>query len=79
MAIKIERMTNAGIIGAVNGKAFLQKVDILADNEAEITTLGVIVTDMYGVTVRPAAGSMAHTAGYGAIYELSPSGLWTKM
>jgi hypothetical protein len=79
MAIKIESMTGTGLIG--NSKIH-QKVDITADTEGEITALpayGQPVTDVDGMTVIPAKNSMAHVAGYKAIYELSPSGIWTKM
>ena len=79
MAIKIESMTGAGLIG---NSTIHQKVEITADTEGEITSLpayGESVTDVDGMTVVPAKGSMAHVAGYKAIYELSPSGLWTKV
>ena len=79
MAIKIESMTGAGLIG---NTTIHQKVEITADTEADITALpayGEEVTDVDGMTVVPAKGSMAHVAGYKAIYELSPSGLWTKV
>ena len=79
MAIKIESMTGTGL----NGNSTIhQKVEITADTEGEITSLpayGESVTDVDGMTVVPAKGSMAHVAGYKAIYELSPSGLWTKV
>ena len=79
MAIKIESMTGTGLIG---NTTIHQKVEITADTEGEITSLpayGQPVTDVDGMTVVPAKGSMAHVAGYKAIYELSPSGLWTKV
>ena len=79
MAIKIDSMNAAGLIG--NSKIH-QKVEITADTEADITGLpayGQPVKDVDGMTVIPAKGSMAHVAGYKAIYELSPSGLWTKV
>ena len=79
MAIKIESMTGTGLIG---NTTIHQKVEITADTEADITSLpayGEPVTDVDGMTVIPAKGSMAHVAGYKAIYELSPSGLWTKV
>jgi hypothetical protein len=55
------------------------ELDILADTEEEIKALGVeiVIGGCCGVKAKP--GSTAHTAGYGAIYELSPSGVWTKM
>lgn len=79
MAIKIESMTGTGLIG---NTTIHQKVEITADTEGEITSLpayGQPVTDVDGMAVIPAKGSMAHVAGYKAIYELSPSGLWTKV
>ena len=79
MAIKIDSMTATGLIG---NSTIHQKVEITADTEGEITSLpayGQPVTDVDGMTVIPAKGSMAHVAGYKAIYELSPSGLWTKV
>lgn len=79
MAIKIDSMTGTGLIG---NTTIHQKVEITADTEGEITSLpayGQPVTDVDGMTVVPAKGSMAHVAGYKAIYELSPSGLWTKV
>ena len=79
MAIKIESMTGTGLIG---NTTIHQKVEITADTEGEITShpeYGQPVTDVDGMTVVPAKGSMAHVAGYKAIYELSPSGLWTKV
>ena len=79
MAIKIDSMTGTGLIG---NTTIHQKVEITADTEGEITSLpayGEPVTDVDGMTVIPAKGSMAHVAGYKAIYELSPSGLWTKV
>ena len=79
MAIKIESMTGTGLIG---NSTIHQKVEITADTEGDITSLpayGEPVTDVDGMTVIPAKGSMAHVAGYKAIYELSPSGLWTKV
>ena len=79
MAIKIESMTGAGLIG---NSTIPQKVEITADTEADITSLpayGQPVTDVADMTVVPARGSMAHVAGYKAIYELSPSGIWTKV
>lgn len=79
MAIKIESKTGTGLIG---NSTIHQKVEITADTEGEITALpayGEPVTDVDSMTVIPAKGSMAHVAGYKAIYELSPSGLWTKV
>lgn len=52
--------------------------EILADTETDITALGEVVTDGR-LTVRPAPGSFAYTANMNAIYQLSPSGVWTKV
>lgn len=82
MAIKIESASGTGITG---GTGILpptrQKVDIVADTEADITSLpayGQPVTDVDGVTVIPAKLSMAYTADMTVMYMLSPSGVWTK-
>lgn len=78
MALKISSMTGAGVIGAVGGRPFIQKVEILADTAAEISALGKTVTDKYGNTVIPSEGSIAYTADMSVGYQLSPSGVWTK-
>lgn len=78
MAIKIDSMTGSGLIGNSN---IHQKVEITADTEAEITGLpayGEEVTDVTGLTVIPARGSLAYTADLSVGYMLSPSGVWTK-
>lgn len=78
MAIKIDSMNAAGLIG--NSKIH-QKVEITADTEADITGLpayGQPVTDVDGMKVIPAKGSMAYTADLSVGYMLSPSGVWTK-
>ena len=56
-----------------------EELDILADTEDEIAALGTEITIGGCCTVIAKPGSMAHTAGYGVIYELSPSGVWTKV
>ena len=53
-------------------------VNILADAEADITALGAEVCNGK-TTVKPLPGSVAYTADMSAIYQLSPSGVWTKM
>ena len=78
MAIKIESMTGAGLIG---NSTIHQKVEITADTEADITGLPVYgqpVTDVADMTVIPARGSLAYTADLSVGYMLSPSGVWTK-
>ena len=78
MAIKIESMTGAGLIG---NTTIHQKVEITADTEGEITALpayGQPVTDVDGMAVIPAKGSLAYTADLSVGYMLSPSGVWTK-
>lgn len=72
----------SGIVGAVGDTAFLQDVIIVADSEAEITALGGVgdtVEDMYGMKVKPNAGSTAVTVTDGVTvrYILLPKG-WTK-
>ena len=78
MAIKIESMTGTGLIG---NTTIHQKVEITADTEGEITALpayGQPVTDVDGMAVVPAKGSLAYTADLNVGYMLSPSGVWTK-
>lgn len=57
----------------------IQTVEILADAEADIKALGSTIEDKYGVTVVPFPGSMAYTADMSVVYQLSPSGVWTKV
>jgi len=52
--------------------------EILADTESEILALGEVVKDDCQ-SVKVDAGSIAYTAGYGVIYQLSPSKVWTKV
>lgn len=82
MAIKLFHPFGGALLGPVGGVPYMQQVDILADTEDEITALGgvgsVVQETGTSMAVKLMAGSMAHTAGYGAIYELSPSGVWTK-
>lgn len=57
---------------------FRQEVEIIADAESDIASLDEIVDD--GDTkVIPTPGSMAYTADLSVIYQLSPSGVWTKV
>lgn len=79
MAIIIKAANGGGIVYVPGTAPTKQEVDILTDTEAEILAFGETVTDMYGAVVEPTPGSMAHTAGHKADYELSPSGVWTKM
>lgn len=81
MAIKIESASGTGLIGKIGKRAYIQKVDICADTEAEITALpafGQEVTDADEMTVIPAKNSIAYTADLIVGYMLSPSGVWTK-
>ena len=78
MAIKIMGTNGMPISPVMGNRPWAQKVEIIADTEADINNLGSTVTDGQN-TVRPTAGSVAHVAGHKAIYELSPSGVWTKM
>ena len=55
------------------------ELDILADTEDEITALGTNIAICGRCLAKAKPGSMAHTAGYGVIYELSPSGKWVKL
>ena len=74
MAIKIKNPENSvytplGRIGVC---------EILTDTEAEILSLTDVVDDGTN-TVRLAPGSVAYTADMSAVYQLSPSEVWTKM
>lgn len=75
MAIKIKG-ANSGIVNS--NPPHIQEVEILADTEADITSLGEVVT-AGDVSVVPAAGSIAFTADLSAVYIKAPSGAWTKM
>lgn len=57
----------------------VRTVEIIADSEGDITALGSVVADKYGVNVVPYPGSMAYTADMSVVYQLSPSGTWTKV
>ena len=82
MAIKIESASGKGITGGTGGiPATMQKVEIVADTEAEILALPAyreVVTDADGIKVIPAKNSLAYTADLSVGYMLSPSGVWTK-
>lgn len=84
MAIKIEGPGDRGVVGAINGVAYRQKVDVIADTEAEITLLpgaGGEVTDKYGTTVKLDEGSTAYTAEGGELksYILMPTTGWQRI
>lgn len=76
--IKIKSASGNGIVGAVGNSVFMQEVEILADAESDITALEEIVDDG-SVKVIPTPGSMAYTADMSVVYQLSPSGVWTKV
>lgn len=78
MAIKIKSPTGAGLVGAVGNSVFRQEVEIIADAESDISSLEEIVDDG-DVKVIPTPGSMAYTADMSVVYQLSPSGVWTKV
>lgn len=75
MAVIIKIIGNCDIVG---GKTPEQEVDIIADKESEITALKNVIT-RGSKTFKVKPGSIAHTAGFGALYEMSPSGVWTKV
>lgn len=75
---KIKSASGNGIVGAVGNSVFMQEVEILADAENDITALEEIVDDG-SVKVIPTPGSMAYTADMSVVYQLSPSGVWTKV
>lgn len=52
--------------------------EIIADTEADISGLGETVNDDGNLFI-PAAGSIAYTADMSAVYQYSPSGMWTKV
>ena len=54
------------------------RVEILCDTEDEIKAFDETITEGDAV-VRPAPGSIAYTADMSAVYQLSPSNVWTKM
>ena len=62
----------------MGNRPWAQKVEIIADTEADINNLGSTVTDGQN-TVRPTAGSVAYTADMSAIYQYAPSGTWVKV
>lgn len=55
-----------------------EALEILADTEADILALGDEVCDGYE-DVKAGPGSIAYTADMSAVYQLSPSRVWTKM
>lgn len=77
MAIKIMGTNGMPISPVMGNRPWAQKVEIIADTEADINNLGSTVTDGQN-TVRPTAGSVAYTADLSVGYLLSPSGVWTK-
>ena len=79
MAIYVKTSDGEGISYVAGGEPEEIELDILADTEAEITSLGTEIVIGGCCTVKAKPGSMAHTAGYGVIYELSPSGVWMKV
>lgn len=52
--------------------------EILSDSEAEIIALGEEVSDGEFKLI-PEPGSIAYAANLSAIYQMSPSGKWTKV
>ncbi len=79
MAIFVKAADGSEISYIAGAEPEMEELDILADTEEEITALGAEIIIGGCCTVRAKPGSMAHTAGYGAIYELSPSGAWVKV
>lgn len=76
MAIRIVNRTSIPMVTTLPQGDIL---DIVVDAEADVAALGTDEIDDGYLKIKPAPGSMAHTAGYGVIYELSPSGVWTKV
>lgn len=79
MAIYVKTSNGEGISYLAGAEPEEIELDILADTEEEITALGTEISIGGCCNVKAKPGSMAHTAGYGVIYELSPSGMWTKV
>ena len=59
-------------------RSFITTCEILADSEADITGLGSVVDDGE-LRLQPEPGSLAYTASFDSVYQLSPSGKWTKV
>lgn len=76
--IKIKSATGVGLVGSIGGRPWKQEVEIIADAESDISSLEEIVDDGH-VKVIPTPGSMAYTADMSAVYQFSPSGVWTKV
>lgn len=76
--IKIKPTDNRNLVSDTCDMIFRQEVEIIADAESDISNLEEIVDDG-DVKVIPTPGSMAYTADMSAVYQLSPSGVWTKV
>lgn len=76
--IKIKPTDNRNLVSDTCDMIFRQEVEIIADAENDISSLEEIVDDG-DVKVIPTPGSMAYTADMSAVYQLSPSGVWTKV
>lgn len=76
--IKIKPTDNRNLVSDTCDMIFRQEVEIIADAESDISSLEEIVDDG-DVKVIPTPGSMAYTADMSAVYQLSPSGVWTKV
>ena len=78
MAIKIKSSNGAGLIPASGNSVYRQEIEILADTEDDIKALDDVVDDGEN-SVIPTPGSVAYTADFGVVYQLSPSNTWTKV
>ena len=76
--IRIKPSDNQTLLNDTCDMIFRQEVEIIADAESDISNLEEIVDDG-DVKVIPLPGSMAYTADMSAVYQLSPSGVWTKV
>lgn len=76
--IRIKSADNRTLVNDTCDMIFRQEVEIIADAESDISTLEEIVDDGT-VKVIPLPGSMAYTADMSVVYQLSPSGVWTKV
>lgn len=78
MAIYVKTSDGEGISYVAGGEPEEIELDILADTEAEITSLGTEVVIGGCCTVKAKPKSVAYTADLKVGYLLSPSGTWTK-
>ena len=79
MAIDVKAADGSELSYTAGATPEAEELDILTDTEEEILALGTEITIHGCCKVIAKPRSVAHTAGYGVIYELSPSGAWVKV